>query len=45
VLTTVLSVFQYFVEQHFAKGVAGRSARTRSERLLSAVRTRRGVAR
>jgi polar amino acid transport system permease protein len=45
VLTTVLSVFQYFVEQHFAKGVAGRSARTRSERLLAAVRTRRGVAR
>ena len=45
VLTTVLSVFQYFVEQHFARGVAGRSSQTRTEKLLSAVRTRRGVAR
>ena len=45
VLTTVLSVFQYFVEQHFARGVTGRPARTRAERIFSAVRTRRGVAR
>jgi polar amino acid transport system permease protein len=45
ILTTVLSVFQYFVEQHFAKGVSGRSHQTRAERILAAVRTRRGVAR
>ena len=45
VLTTVLSVFQYFVERHFARGVTGRDTRTRAERIASAVRTRRGVAR
>jgi len=45
VLTTILSVFQYFVEQHFAKGVTGRASWTRAERVLSAVRARRGVAR
>ena len=45
VLTTVLSVFQYFVEQHFARGVTRRSSQTRMERVLSALRTRRGAER
>ncbi|HEY0237320.1 MAG TPA: amino acid ABC transporter permease [Friedmanniella sp.] len=45
ILTTILSVFQYFVEQHFARGSTRSAPPTRAERLLSAVRTRRGVAR
>jgi len=45
ILTSVLSVFQYFVEQRFARGVDRLAGRTRAQRILSAVRTRRGVAR
>ena len=45
VLTSILSVFQYFVEQRFARGVDRLAGRTRGQRILSAVRTRRGVAR
>ena len=48
ILTSVLSVFQYFVEQRFARGVDRLAAPTRGlsiPSILSAVRTRRGVAR
>ena len=45
ILTSVLSIFQYFVEQRFARGVDRLAGRTRAQRILSAVRTRRGVAR
>lgn len=45
ILTSVLSVFQYFVEQRFARGVDRLAGATRAQRILSAVRTRRGVAR
>ena len=45
ILTSVLSVFQYFVEQRFARGVDRLAGPSRGQRLLSAVRTRRGVAR
>ena len=45
ILTTVLSIFQYFVEQHFARGLLRSVPRSRASRVLAAVRTRRGVAR
>ncbi|SER28854.1 amino acid ABC transporter permease [Microlunatus flavus] len=45
VLTSILSVFQYFVEQRFARGVDRLAGPTRAQRVLSAVRTRRGIAR
>jgi polar amino acid transport system permease protein len=45
ILTSILSVFQYFVEQRFARGVDRLAGPTRGQRILSAVRTRRGVAR
>ncbi|WP_375424092.1 amino acid ABC transporter permease [uncultured Friedmanniella sp.] len=45
ILTTVLSVFQYFVEQRFARGVDRLAQPGRAQRVLAAVLTRRGVAR
>ena len=45
ILTTVLSIFQYFVEQHFARGATRDATLSRGQKILSAVRTRRGVAR
>jgi polar amino acid transport system permease protein len=44
-LTSLLSVVQYYVERHYSKGALRTLPQTPAQRLLSAVRTRRGVAR
>lgn len=45
VLTSLLSVAQYYIERHYSKGALRTVPPTPAQRLLSAVRTRRGVAR
>lgn len=45
VLTSLLSVVQFYVERHYSKGALRTLPPTPAQRLLSAVRTRRGVAR
>ena len=45
VLTSLLSIVQYYVERHYSKGALRTLPPTPAQRLLSAVRTRRGVAR
>jgi polar amino acid transport system permease protein len=45
VLTSLLSVVQYYVERHYSKGALRTLPPTPAQRLVAAVRTRRGVAR
>jgi polar amino acid transport system permease protein len=45
ILTTILSIFQYYVEQYFSRGALRLLPQTRTQKILAAVRTRRGVAR
>jgi polar amino acid transport system permease protein len=45
VLTSVLSVFQYYVERYFSRGALRNVALTPREKFLLAVRTRRGTSR
>lgn len=45
ILTSLLSVVQYYVERHYSKGALRTLPPTPAQRLLSAVKTRRGLAR
>ncbi len=45
VLTTVLSIIQYYVEAFYARGAVRLVPQTRTQKILAAVKTRRGVAR
>jgi len=45
VLTSILSVFQFYVERYFSRGASRNRVATPAQRLLSAVTTRRGLGR
>jgi polar amino acid transport system permease protein len=45
VLTSILSVFQYYVERYFSRGALRTIAATPAQRILEIARTRRGIGR